>query len=551
MTSSNFSTSQMLSPALSLPPEILGEILWEVALDAHTAYVERLKEDLFLTNAIAQRPYSWIRLSHVCRAWRSVAVSTPSLWADISVINVSATQEFLKRAEKRNLTVAFQQPGPFPSGSYTSEDIDARREAYTNILHNHIQRITSLIGPSLTTILSSVVAKAATQLRAITMITSDRALEASDRDALPLPFPVLEHFEYRVASFSWQPYRRLLCPTLRFLVLQPNMGSVHFAHTSRVYLPTARELVRAIATMPRLEHLDVRISATREHPAQTAELRSLRHICLIGASASVVAPLLASIIPAPDVRLRLDCNRAYGVGASQSLSGAIATALEAHGSPFPLMPCTAFWIGDIDPGYCLLGWRDAPRLADFADFGQARAGADIRVTCFWTGTHENFAAIFLPFTLHAVLHVRVGRLPWNHYPVLQNVATLCSSRSLQTLVLDDVVVTRTLYLLEQTSAKDVTLMYINFKPSDPAKQAVWLHSRLSVQTRVSPDERSSPEDLAKILAKRVAEGRPITSLRIVCGRNIAADDIEVLREHVAEVEWDGLELGSLEPGQTY
>lgn len=474
----------MLSPALSLPPEILAEILWEVALDAHTAYVERLKEDLFLTNAIAQRPYSWIRLSHVCRVWRSAAVSTPSLWADISIINASATQEFLKRAAKRNLTVAFRQPGPFPSGSYTSEDIDARREAYTNILHNHIQRVTSLIGPSLTTILSSQVAKAATQLRAITMITSDRALEACDRDALPLPFPVLEHFEYRMASFSWQPYRCLLCPTLRFLVLQPNMGSVHFAHTSRVYLPTARELVRAIATMPRLEHLDVRISATREHPAQTAELRSLRHICLIGASASVVAPLLASIIPAPDVRLRLDCNHGYDVGASQSLSGAIASALEARGSPYSLMLCSAFWIGDNNPGYCLLGWRDARRLANFADFGHARVDADIRVTCRWTGTHENCATIFRPFTLHAVAHIRIGRMPWNHYPVLQDIAALCSSKSLQTLVLDNVEVTRTLYLLKQTSSTDVTLMFISFKPSDPAKHALWLHNCLKGKSRV-------------------------------------------------------------------
>ncbi|GJE98605.1 F-box protein [Phanerochaete sordida] len=536
----------MTSPATSLPPEICAEIFGELARDAHAAYVRSLRHQELREDPEDPRPYSWIRLTHVCRVWRGVALSTPALWANICIINADATQEFVTRSARQDLTVAFRRP--VLSLTVPEAEINARMRTYGSILADHIQRVTSLIVPAGVRVFSPEIVAAAKQLHTLVMITPELDPPTTDIGGPPLAFPALEHFEYRTAFFRPLTYRKVLCPSLKTLVLRPDWTNLSDVDETSydVHLPTAREVVRAVATMPRLERLDVQLGDAVLALTQTAALPHLHDLRATGATAAV-AQLLAHLVPAPAVRLVLDCRRPAEDAAADVLpvTHAIARALADATAP-PYAPCAAFSITDTR-GHCVLhGWRRAPDLTQ----PFARAAADVAVTCPSTDAPAALAALaalLRPFTLGAVAHVRVGRAPWHLSGEPEGAVALCAHAGLQSLVLDSLTPPRALQLLETTAAPSVALVAINFKPADPAKQALWLHSWSRAIRPVTPDEPSSAVDLAEILATRAKEGRPLQHLRILRVQNIVAADVETLRKYVGELEWDGIEADGLNP----
>ena len=50
-------------------------------------------------------PLAAVTLSHVCRLWRAIALSTSSLWAHISDIPHPAVSQFLSRSRNRPLSI--------------------------------------------------------------------------------------------------------------------------------------------------------------------------------------------------------------------------------------------------------------------------------------------------------------------------------------------------------------------------------------------------------------------------------------------------------------
>ncbi|GJE98604.1 hypothetical protein PsYK624_148380 [Phanerochaete sordida] len=527
---------------MSLPPEIFAEIFGELARDAYDMYVRGLKKEAHPEDSEEPRPYAWIHLTRVCRVWRWVALSTPALWANICIIDANATEEFITRSANQDLTVTFRRP-ILGVDDVTEAEIDARMETYAFVLVDHIQRITSLIVPAWTRVLLPEIVAAAKQLHTLVMITPAIGPPTDDLRTPPLAFPALEHFEYRAASFNSQPYRQLLCPTLKTLFLRPDWTSISDEDSYDVYLPTARELVRAMTSMPHLGRLDVHLADRALALSQTAEVPNLRDVRVTGATAAV-AQLVAHIVPAPTIRLALDCRipdegEGYDV---MPVPQAISLALADAPVP-PYQPCSAFSIMDTRGYYALHGWRSVPDLTRPA----ARADVDVEVTCPWMDGDVALSAILRPFMLSAVAHVRVGKMPWHLPGVPEGASALCSHAGLQSLVLDGLTVPHALHLLEKTTAPDVALVDINFKPADPAKEAQWLYSWTSAIRPVSSDEPSSAADLAEVLANRAKEGRPLQRLRILRVQNIVAADIEALGEHVGDVEWDGVEADGLDP----
>lgn len=75
-----------------LPPEILSRVFLALISSAPT------------TGHISQR-ISWIRVTHVCRRWRAVALTFPALWSNITIAHDAWTQLMLCRSKEAPLSV--------------------------------------------------------------------------------------------------------------------------------------------------------------------------------------------------------------------------------------------------------------------------------------------------------------------------------------------------------------------------------------------------------------------------------------------------------------
>ncbi|KAF5320091.1 hypothetical protein D9611_010318 [Ephemerocybe angulata] len=76
-----------LSPINRLPPEVLSDIIIQGSSESR-------KEGVL-----------WIRLSHICKRWREVALDCAALWSDISFLKPALTSVMLSRTKSTPLTV--------------------------------------------------------------------------------------------------------------------------------------------------------------------------------------------------------------------------------------------------------------------------------------------------------------------------------------------------------------------------------------------------------------------------------------------------------------
>lgn len=525
----------MVAPIMSLPPEIFAEIFGGVARDAHDAYIRSLRHEPLPEDPDLPRPYSWILLTHVCRVWRWIALSTPALWADLSIIDADATEELLARSGNHNLTLTFRLPENRRDRSLDDRQISDRMDVYALILQDEFHRITSLTVPAILELFRPTVG-AATQLRSIVMISPNFGFETSDSDVEPFAFPALERLEYRAAGH--RPYHRLFCSTLKTLILRPIWETAD--DEDEVYLPSAREMVRALARMPSLQVLDVHISDEIQTITHTADVPNLRLMRVIGATAAVTCLLRHTAAPR-DVQLHLDC-RLPDDGESFAVVPVpyiISEALASQASS-SYAPCSAFSIKDTKGYYEMRGWRRA-QDRDKPD------AADVVVDCPWLDDYDNLGVLLRPFTLRDVQHVRIGSMPWDLDGTPEALGTLCAGQNIQSLVIDGLKVTHALELVGRTSAKAISLLNINFKPSDPVKEAQWLYNWSSAAHSVSSDDPTSVADLADVFEQRAKDDRPLLHLTIANARNVVAADVETLKDNVAVLEWDGVEIDDLDP----
>ncbi|OBZ73733.1 hypothetical protein A0H81_06123 [Grifola frondosa] len=87
------------APIARLPPELLSEIFVVCAIQ----YFELQERDIYYYGA--PHYYSWIKVSHVCRHWRTVALNAPRLWCRIALTSRSAVKELLTRSKKAGLSI--------------------------------------------------------------------------------------------------------------------------------------------------------------------------------------------------------------------------------------------------------------------------------------------------------------------------------------------------------------------------------------------------------------------------------------------------------------
>ena len=86
-----------LIPISRLHPELLLEI-FHVLVEQHD-----VGRPAMATSEVSDH-YKWIRVTHICRAWRDIALRCPTLWTRIAVRHRDAERSFLERADDCALT---------------------------------------------------------------------------------------------------------------------------------------------------------------------------------------------------------------------------------------------------------------------------------------------------------------------------------------------------------------------------------------------------------------------------------------------------------------
>ena len=99
------------SPIARMPAEILTRI-FDIHVHDTLQRFDKSPSQSTLACARDCSPYSWIRISHVCQHWRSLALSTPLLWSTIIVTRqTECMQAMLERSQHVPLHIRAIGPG--------------------------------------------------------------------------------------------------------------------------------------------------------------------------------------------------------------------------------------------------------------------------------------------------------------------------------------------------------------------------------------------------------------------------------------------------------
>ncbi|EIW58221.1 uncharacterized protein TRAVEDRAFT_47389 [Trametes versicolor FP-101664 SS1] len=287
-----------------LPPEILSEIFTLVAVDYYQA---KRWHHFGSTHA-----YKWITLTHVCRAWREIALDTPRLWSHIVLTQPAVAKQVLARSKKAPLWL---------SASLNHSD-DQRAETM-DVLMKESGRLKELhlTGPAHTVqALSAKWRMSADLLETINISSDFRQFDpASLLPAPPLSSdifsgqtPKLRHLQIHRIAVDWS--NPLFCNTLKTLI-------IHTVYDNAPSLGEFSQLLDALEAMPQLERLQLNESIPRlpddttqlsHHVQRTISLQHLRHIELFS-DAIDSANLLRHISAPAELRLTVSGRTERGV----------------------------------------------------------------------------------------------------------------------------------------------------------------------------------------------------------------------------------------------
>jgi len=136
-----------------------------------------------------QEPKDLIMLTHVCRAWRSVALDYSEIWTGISLMHPQLMESFLIHSQNRPLNVTLEMNSPRPSDLDPSEVMQMDLTFLTQIGH-HSKRIGSLYleASSQTTVdFLSTIWTELPFLSAIELYPTDNGVEKTELNDIPLP----------------------------------------------------------------------------------------------------------------------------------------------------------------------------------------------------------------------------------------------------------------------------------------------------------------------------------------------------------------------------
>ncbi|THH30041.1 hypothetical protein EUX98_g4148 [Antrodiella citrinella] len=336
---------QNIIPVFRLPNEILSGtfLLYKAAMYAEQASCTHGRPD----------PLAWIRISHVCQHWRSVALSTPQLWTDFHVVGQDPqfVMEMLALSKRMSVTVK-------------AELYKGRNPQPIQALLAEIHRVESLeleLAPPVNRLLESAAPSVAPRLRCLTLCSTDK----DSLTVTPMPtvfndceFPVLQ--ELTVSGYRLQWSSNILAPTLTRLKV---------TCWGRYAAPVAA-ILQALALMPLLENLDLSGCVTPFPLAEQEALLSmaikpvtlgrLTQLCMTTTSIFMTTLLDSLIIPATcKISLCLRSTSIVGNTSLEPLSNAILSKLSGKTTIGSTTPFRTLVICKEPPTTVVVAlWRD-------------------------------------------------------------------------------------------------------------------------------------------------------------------------------------------------
>ncbi|KAL1944912.1 hypothetical protein VTO73DRAFT_2532 [Trametes versicolor] len=260
-----------------LPPELLSEVFLHVVRDSY--YTDLSPNYPPYGTA---RFYNWVKVSHVCRSWRAIALGTPRLWGHIILTKRPVVEDILARSKKAPLLVR----------ACILSSTDERAQLLENVLQDSSRlqelrlsgpaRLLQELCPKLTgpagKLETLVLAENAAYSHAYTPNVGDTALSAALFEG---QLPLLRSLEIRRLVFNWK--NPVLSSTLTSLVLAGRFDS-------QSMLGSFDQLLVTLETMTHLESLEIEDAIPRlpsetvalPTPERKVALPRLRRIALTG-----------------------------------------------------------------------------------------------------------------------------------------------------------------------------------------------------------------------------------------------------------------------------
>jgi len=231
----------------SLPPEILIEIFGHysslIFKEEHLWPCSSANPEDF-TRRLHGRPYRWIRVTHVCRHWRQVALGAASLWSRIAVTSRSdCLTEMIQRSKNCPIYLVLKA---LPQDEMLSQALMTLQRCSPNL---HTLDVRSTSEEVLATMANTFVP--GSRLRRLIVIherETPRRRSGIQQAAFPLPFlhpgMELEELWYELPYAIW--CNAIAIPSLRCLKLYGRYYAATFSISN---------IILAISKMSKLEEL--------------------------------------------------------------------------------------------------------------------------------------------------------------------------------------------------------------------------------------------------------------------------------------------------------
>lgn len=209
-----------ISPIYRLPPEILGDIFICAARSAFDS----------------TRPYGWIKLTHVCDAWREVALHTPRLWSHIHLRrNLAFMREVLARSKEAPLRVNVDL-----SRYETPEVVEL---AFAHLHHTAVLQLRQGFGKAIANISFPLFAPVLGRLE----LSTDDPESPVANMVQNCRMPELFHLDIRSPAFLF-PWSHP--------IFQNSLTHLTFSNTGRETSTALHEVLKVLSDMPNLKFVD-------------------------------------------------------------------------------------------------------------------------------------------------------------------------------------------------------------------------------------------------------------------------------------------------------